>query len=161
MGLRFRLAPRSTIGPMQASDVVGVPMLPPAGLTAGVERLRALLGVAHRALAPPPVRILDAMLAPLDTAVLSAICRLGIPDELRGRVELEQLAERLYIDTDRLARLVRYAHTRGWVRLGRDGRVHPTRVTRFLRQQHPGGWSGWVDFAGRPRESSPKKICPV
>ena len=136
-----------TTGTVRAADVVGVPLLPPAGATAGVERARAWIGAAHRALVPPPVRILDAMLAPLDAAVLGAICSLGLPDALHGRVTMTELAERVGIDADRLTRLVRYAHTRGWVRLDRKERVRPTRVTRFLRREHPGGWSGWVEFA--------------
>ena len=122
-------------------------MMPPAAMTAGVERARALVGAAHRALVPPPVRILDALLAPLDAAVLGAICTLGLPDQIRGGVALERLAEQVDIDIDRLTRLVRYADSRGWLRLDRRGRVHATRVTRFLEREHPGGWSGWVDFA--------------
>jgi SAM-dependent methyltransferase len=47
-----------------------------------------------------------------------------------------------------LERLLRFAATRGWVRLDRRGRVRPTRVTAFLRTDHPGGWRAWVDFAG-------------
>jgi hypothetical protein len=151
MGRMGRIARRSRTAKtetVRAADVVGVPMMPPAAATLGVERLRALVGAAHRALVPPPVRILDAMLAPLDTAVLGAICTLGLPDEVRGGVDLRSLAARVDIDPDRLERLVRYAHSRGWLRLDRRGRVHATRVTRFLSRQHPGGWSGWVDFAG-------------
>jgi SAM-dependent methyltransferase len=34
------------------------------------------------------------------------------------------------------------------VRIDRRGRVRPTRVTAFLRRDHPGGWRSWVDFAG-------------
>jgi hypothetical protein len=147
MALSARLARRSKIGSVRAADVVGVPMMPPAGVTASVERVRALVGRVHRALVPPPVRILDAMLAPLDAAVLGAICTLGLPDEIHGAVEVGRLAARVDIDPDRLARLVRYAHSRGWLRLDRRGRVHATRVTRFLSRQHPGGWSGWVEFA--------------
>ena len=147
MTLSARLTRRAKAGSVRASDVVGVPMMPPAGVTAGVERARALVGGAHRALVPPPVRILDAMLAPLDAAVLGAICTLGLPDEIHGAVEVDRLAARVDIDADRLTRIVRYAHSRGWLRLDRRGRVHATRVTRFLSRRHPGGWSGWVEFA--------------
>jgi SAM-dependent methyltransferase len=48
----------------------------------------------------------------------------------------------------RLARLLRFGSTRGWVRIDRRGRVRPTRVTAFLRRDHPGGWRSWVEFAG-------------
>ncbi|HEV7523790.1 MAG TPA: methyltransferase, partial [Acidimicrobiia bacterium] len=147
--MRLRLPRRhgsANVG-VRAADVVGVPVLPPARVAAAVEQTRAAIGRVHRALVPPPVRILDAMLAPLDAAVLGAICSLGLPDQLRRGVALAPLAEQLEVDVDRLTRLVRFAHTRGWVRLDRRGRVHPTRVTRFLRRRHPGGWAGWVDFA--------------
>jgi hypothetical protein len=123
-------------------------MMPPAGAAAGVERVRALVGAAHRALVPPPVRILDAMLAPLDAAVLGALCTLGVPDEIRGGVDIATLAALVDVDVDRLTRLVRYAHSRGWLRLDRRERVRATRVTRFLARRHAGGWSGWVEFAG-------------
>ena len=135
---------------VRVADVVGVPRLPPAAATAGMERVRAGLASVHRRLVPPPVRILDAMLAPLDAVVLGAICRLGVPAELRGAVEIHDLAARLDLDEERLTRLVRYAHTRGWLRLDRRGRVRPTRTTRFLRRDHAGGWAGWVDFACDP-----------
>lgn len=51
-------------------------------------------------------------------------------------------------DPERLERLVRFGSTRGWVRIDRRGRVRPTRVTGFLRRDHPGGWRSWVEFAG-------------
>ena len=147
MGRGIRRGRTAKIGTVRAADVVGVPMMPPAGAAAGVERVRSLVGAAHRALVPAPVRILDAMLAPLDAAVLGAICKLGLPDEIRGGVDIATLAGRVDVDADRLTRLVRYAHSRGWLRLDRRERVQATRVTRFLAGQHPGGWSGWVEFA--------------
>ena len=59
-----------------------------------------------------------------------------------------ELALRIDADPVRLERLVRFASARGWVRLDRAGLVRPTAVTEFLRQDHPGGWRVWVDFAG-------------
>ncbi len=150
MRARFRVGRSRTDGVVRPADVVGVPVLPPARAAATVERIRAGVGELHRALVPPPVRILDAMLAPLDGAILSAICRAGIPDAVHGAIEVERLALQVRVDPDRLVRLLRYAHARGWIRLDRRGRVRPTRVTRFLRGRHPGGWSAWVDFASRP-----------
>lgn len=43
---------------------------------------------------------------------------------------------------------MRFAVSRRWVRMDRRQRIHPTRVTAFLRRDHPGGWRAWVDFAG-------------
>ena len=148
MALPARLGRRSKIGAVRTSEVVGVPILPPAGMTAAVERLRALVGAAHRGLVPPPVRILDALLAPLDAAVLGAICRLGLPDEVRGGVGIDALAARVDIDVDRLARLVRYAHSRGWLRLDRRGRVHRRAPRASCRRGTPAG--------GRVGSTSPR-----
>ena len=58
------------------------------------------------------------------------------------------LARRVDADPAQLERLLRYAATRGWVRFDRAGRVAPTRITEFLRVDHPGGWWAWVEFAG-------------
>ena len=63
------------------------------------------------------------------------------------------------VEPDRFERLLRYCATRGWVRFDRRGRVRPTRVTKFLRRDHPGGWRGWVTFVrwarrrGRARQT--------
>ena len=62
----------------------------------------------------------------------------------------EELARRVDADPVRLDRLIRFASVRGWVRVDRGGLVRPTPVTEFLRQDHPGGWRAWVDFAGAP-----------
>ena len=56
----------------------------------------------------------------------------------------------MHAEPDRLERLLRYSASRGWVRFDRRNRVRPTRVTKFLRADHPGGWRAWVTFAGGP-----------
>jgi hypothetical protein len=132
------------VGP---GDVLGVPALPPARIGALGTRLRAGLARAHRASAPPPARLLEAALGGLDLAALTTLCRLDVPDRVTGPVPVATLAGELGVAADRLDRLVRYAATRGWLRLDRRGRVRPTRVTRFLRRDHPGGWRAWVEFA--------------
>jgi hypothetical protein len=99
-------------------------------------------------MAPPPVRILEGLFGMLDHRVLVALCEAGVPDALTGPVGVGALAERIGADPTMLERLLRFASTRGWVRIDRRGRVRPTRVTAFLRAGHPGGWRAWVDFAG-------------
>jgi SAM-dependent methyltransferase len=111
-------------------------------------RVRFALGRIHAAMAPPPVRILEGLFGVLDHRVLVALCEAGVPDALTGPVEVVALAERIGADPIMLERLLRFASTRGWVRIDRRGRVRPTRVTAFLRAEHPGGWRAWVDFAG-------------
>jgi len=131
-------------------EAVGVPALPPSGVTTVFTRVRAAVRRTHLAMAPPPVRILEGLFGVLDHRVLVALCAAGVPEALTGPTTLATLAERVGADAPMLERLVRYGHTRGWVRIDRRGRVRPTRVTRFLDPGHPGGWRAWVDFAGGP-----------
>jgi len=133
--------------PPRPQDVLGVPALPPPAVTRATNRARELLGRLQRGTAPPPVRIMESALAGLEPAVLASLCRLDLPDRLTGPVDVARLAAELDVDADRLTRLLRFAHVRGWVRLDRRHRVHPTRVTTFLRRDHPGGWRAWVTFA--------------
>jgi hypothetical protein len=111
---------------------------------------RSLLARLHRASAPPPSRIMEAALAGLSPAVLAALCHLDIPDRVTAPVPVADLSDIVDVDPDRLERLLRFAHVHGWIRLDRNGRVHPTRVTAFLRRDHPGGWRAWAVFAAQP-----------
>ncbi len=133
--------------PPRPTDVLGAPGIPPAGLTRLAVLGRSLLARLHRGSAPPPSRILEAALGGLQPAVLAALCHLDIPDRITGPVPLAELADALDVDTDRLERLLRFAHVHGWVRLDRRGQVRPTRCTAFLRRDHPGGWRAWAVFA--------------
>jgi hypothetical protein len=129
------------------ADVLGVPVLPPAAAGRVGDRVRAGLARLHRSTAPPPARIMEAVLGALDLAALGALCRLQVPDRLTGPLATSVLAADLGVDAERLDRLLRYAATRGWLRLDRRGRVRPTALTAFLRRDHPGGWRAWVEFA--------------
>jgi len=130
------------------SEVLGVPVLPPGPITLAGNRLRGVLGRVHAAMAPPPARILEGLYGMLEHRALVLLCRSGVPEALTGPTPVPQLASRLDADPEGLDRLLRYAATQGWVRLDRRGRVRPTRVTAFLRSDHPGGWRAWVEFAG-------------
>ena len=137
-------------GRLRTRDVLGAPVMPPAAAAAAVNRLRAGLARLVRAPAPPPVRILEGLLGGLDQAALVAMCRVGIPEHLHGRTGIEALAVELGVSPDRLRRLLRYAATRGWVRIDRRGRVRPTPLIEFLRRGHPSGWRDWVEFMSGP-----------
>ncbi len=139
---------------MRTADVIGVPAVPPATATRGANALRAGLARLHDALGPPPVRILEGLFGLLEHRVLVALCDAGVPDALDRPARVADLARRLDIDGDQLDRLCRFAATRGWLRIDRRGRVRATRVTAFLRTDHPGGWRAWVDFAGGPEVAS-------
>jgi hypothetical protein len=134
--------------PATPADVLGVPVLPPGPVTAAGNRLRGVLGRLHGAMAPPPARILTALFGMLEHRALVLLCQAGVPDALTGPTAIPELANRLGADPVRLERLLRYAASKGWVRLDRRGRVRPTRITAFLRVGHPGGWLAWVEFAG-------------
>lgn len=125
-----------------------MPRMPPARLAGALNAMRGWIGWVHSAVAPPPVRILEALFGVLEHRVLVLLCRAGIPDALRSPMSLEDLARQVGADAVRLEPMVRFAAARGWVRLDRRGRVRPTRVTEFLRTDHPGGWQAWVQFAG-------------
>jgi hypothetical protein len=129
-------------------DLVGVPVLPPGAVTVATNRLRSAIAAVHAGFAPPPVRIIEGLFGMLEHRVLVALCEAGVPDALTSPTMPADLAARVGADAARLERLLRFAATRGWVRIDRRGRVRPTRVTRFLRADHPGGWRAWVAFAG-------------
>jgi SAM-dependent methyltransferase len=99
-------------------------------------------------MAPPPVRILEGIFGALEHRVLVALCATGVPEALTGTTDATALAHKIGAEPVALERLLRFAATRGWVRIDRRGRVGPTAVTAFLRADHPGGWRAWVDFAG-------------
>jgi hypothetical protein len=136
--------------PPTAAEVLGVPFVPPGAVALGGTRVRAALARAQAAMAPPPLRILEGVFGMLDHRVLVELCEIGVPDALTGPTTVADLGERVEADVDMLERLLRFAATRGWVRIDRRGRVKPTKVTAFLRTDHPGGWRAWVEFAGGP-----------
>jgi hypothetical protein len=123
-------------------------LVPPGRLSRAAVGLRGILRRLSDAIAPPPVHVLEGVFGLLDHRVLVALCEMGVPDALGSRTSTAALASVLDVDRERLDRLVRYAAVRGWLRLDRRGRVAPTRVTAFLRNDHPGGWRSWVEFAG-------------
>lgn len=129
-------------------ELLGLPAPPPAWVAGLVLRLRTSMTRALRAGDPAPVRILEGLQGVLDTAALVTLCRLGVPEQLTERMDIEVLASDLGVDPARLRRLMRYAAARGWVALDRHGRVRPKPVMTFLHADHPGGWRAWVEFMG-------------
>ena len=137
-----------TAGPVRPADVMGAPLLPPPAATVAANRVRSLIGRAHRRSAPAPVQILEGLWGLLEHAALVALCDLDVPDALDRRRTVDDLAAAIGADRAALDRLLRYCAGRGWVRVDRRGRYAPTAVTRFLRRDHAGGWRPWVTFAG-------------
>lgn len=139
---------RRSVPSVRPQDVVGVPVLPPGRVTVAGNRVREVVGRLHRSMAPPPVQVMESLFGLLEHRVLVALCEVGVPDALTAPTSVDDLATAVDADEERLERLLRFAATRGWVRIDRRGRVRPTRITAFLRTDHPGGWRAWVDFAG-------------
>jgi hypothetical protein len=137
----------SEVGPR---EILGVRVLPPARATAASERLRARLAALHRAMAPPPIRVLEGVFGLLDHVALSALCHLDIPDLLGKGQTVDDLAAAAGTEREVVERVTRYAAGRGWLRIDRRGQVRPNRTTKFLRRDHPGGWRAWVEFASGP-----------
>ncbi len=129
-------------------DALGAPMVPSGRTTRIANAFRRRVAGLHRRAAPPPVRILEAMLAQLDGFALRALVELGVPDALDRRVEMEDLAMAVGADPADLERLIRYCAARRFVRLDRKGRVRESGVTRALRSDTSVPWKGWVGFAG-------------
>jgi len=128
-------------------DALGAPAIPPARVASWVTAARRRLLGLHRRSAPPPVRVLEALFAQFDAHVLRALVELDIPDELRRRTNLADLADRIGCDPAALERLLRFAAARGMVSIDRRDRVSPTGVTAALRSDAPAPWRGWVRFA--------------
>jgi len=127
-------------------EALGAPAIPPARVASVVTAARRRLLGLHRRTAPPPVRVLEALFAQFDAHVLRAIVELDIPDELRGRTTVRELAGRIGCDPVALERLLRFAAARGMVSIDRRGRVGPSGVTVALRSDAPAPWRGWVRF---------------
>ncbi len=129
-------------------DVLGALVVPSGRTTRMVSAIRRRVAGLHRRVAPPPLRILEAMLGQLDGHALHALVELGVPDAIDKRATVEDLAESVGADCDDLRRLLRYCAARGLIRLDRKGRVRETGITRALRSDTAAPWKGWVAFAG-------------
>lgn len=133
--------------PPSARDVLGVP-LPPAPAVNAVLRMRGRLARLGPAV-PPQVAVIERSFGVLDSAALAVLVEVGVPDALeRDRSTADELAERLDCDPDALHRLLRYAASRGFLRLDRRGRFRANGVTRVLRSDHPTSLAAWVRCFG-------------
>jgi hypothetical protein len=127
-------------------QILGAPLVPPPRLTSIVNTVRRRLLGAHRRAAPPSVRVLEAVFGIFDNRVLGLLVEFGVPDLLDGPRTVAELAAATGADPDGLARLLRYAAARGFLRQGRDGLFRANDVTRILRADNVNSWRGWVEF---------------
>ena len=125
-----------------------MPFLPPGRLTRLLLRIRALLGRTHRAMAPPPLQILEAMLPILDNRVISILDELGIPDLLDAPRDVNDLASATATDPGNLNRLLRYAAARRLLFIDDDGRYRSGALIAAIRSDQVNPWHGWVRMVG-------------
>ncbi len=132
-----------------AQRLFGAPLVPSGRATAALQRLRARLLGLNRRLVPAPVRILEALLGIADNRVLGLLVELDIPDHLRKPRTSAELARLTHTDPDALARLLRFAASRGYVG-HRRGRYRSNGMTKALRTDGAVSWRGWAEFASSP-----------
>jgi hypothetical protein len=138
----------SDAGPSARSElkqILGLPFLPPAAATNVVTRIRELFGRAPRAMAPPPVHILESVLSLYDNRALGLLVELGVPERLNRPMSAGELAAACEAHPDALGRLLSFAASRGFVDARRDGRFAPNATTVALRPGD-GSWRAWVEF---------------
>ncbi len=127
--------------------VFGAPVVPPGRPAVWLTSARRLLHGFHERLAPPPVRILEALFAQLDAHVLRVLVELDVPDQLVRPASMAELADRLELDHDSFERLMRYAAARNFISIDRRGRVRASGITKALQSDAVAPWRGWVRFA--------------
>jgi hypothetical protein len=110
-------------------------------------RVRTAWLGAHRAAAPPAVRILEGLFGLFDNRVLGLLVELDIPDRLDRTATAEELAATTGTDRDALDRVLRYAAGRGFVGCDRRGRYRSNAVSDALRRDNVNSWRPWVEFA--------------
>ena len=132
--------------------MLGLPVVPPAGLAAAGIRARYRLRRASEA-GPPFLVVLERLMAIYDNRVLGLLCQLRVPEALAtGPATAAELAPRLStpdgtpVEADALHRVLRYAAVRGLVARDRSGRFGPNAITDVLRADHPSSMRPWVEF---------------
>jgi trans-aconitate methyltransferase len=125
--------------------ILGLPFLPPALATRAAVRLRDWLRAAPRAMAPPPVHILESVLSLYDNRALGLLVELRVPERLDRPMSTDELAAACDADPDALDRLLHFAASRGFVQARRDGRFAPNATSIALRPGE-GSWRAWVEF---------------
>lgn len=113
------------------------------------ERLRYRLYRIHRKLAPPPVAMLELILATWTSQAIEVAAELGIADELAvGPLTGDELAQRVGADPDALRRLMRALISRGVFRQLGDGTYALNPLADTLRADAPVSMAGAALFYG-------------
>ena len=126
--------------------------LPPAKMVRAVESARHHLSRLHRRMAPPPIAMMEMIMAAWTAQAITAAANLGIADALAKRpLSADELASAVNADADALSRLLRALITRGIFRQRRDGRYDLTPLADTLRSDADVSLSAWARFMGSPQ----------
>jgi hypothetical protein len=113
------------------------------------ERLRYSLYRAHQVLAPPPVAMIELILAGWTSQAIEAAAELGIADALAdGPLTADDLAARIGADADAVGRLLRALVSRGVFRRHSDSTYGLNRLADTLRSDAPTSMAGAALFYG-------------
>lgn len=126
--------------------------VPPVPLVRLVERLRHRLYCIHQRLAPPPVVMMDLILAGWTSQAIAAAAELGIADALAaGPFTADDLARKVGADPDAVNRLMRALIGRGVFRRHRNGTYALNALADTLRTDAPASVAGAARFYGSPQ----------
>lgn len=124
----------------------------PTPLARFVERLRHHLYQLQLRLAPPPVSMLELILATWVSQAIQAAAQLRVADALAaGPLPLEDLARRVEADPDALSRLLRALISRGIFRQDRRGRYALNPLADTLRSDAKVSMAAAAKFYGSPQ----------
>jgi hypothetical protein len=136
---------------MEGHAVASSSKVPPAFVIKVVMALRGLLSRTADRLLPAPLAVAELGHQFARAHVLATMWKLGVADALGDRrVTAAELAGPLDCDAAGLHRLLRAAATFGAVRMGSDGRVSATRLTRVLRSDDAHAAGAWCSYLSSP-----------
>lgn len=125
--------------------------MPPARIARAAERARHYLYRLHQRSVPPPLAVLEMIMAGWVAQALQTAAELGIADALADHpLTLDELARRVEADPDSLKRLMRALISRGIFR-ERRGRYELTALADPLRSDAQYSMRGWARFVGSPQ----------
>jgi hypothetical protein len=127
------------------------PKVPPAGVVRLIERVRHALNRMHQLSVPPPIAVLEKVLAAWTAQGIAVAAELKVADALAdGPLAIDDLARRVGADPDALARLLRALISEGIFTRRRDGRYALNAQGSALRSDAPVSIAGMARWVGLP-----------
>ncbi|RUP04967.1 MAG: hydroxyneurosporene methyltransferase [Mycobacterium sp.] len=126
--------------------------IPPVRLVKLVDRLRHSVYCLHQRLAPPPVVMMELILAAWTSQAIEAAAELGIADALAaGPLRPDDVAAKVGADPDAVSRLLRALEGRGIFRRLPSGAYCLTPLADTLRTDASGSMAAAAKFYGSPQ----------